>query len=595
MDAPPVAPLEADFVVEQEPIMAHSSLPSVEEAQTNAMLSGNGYNKYDGSHKRRRYMLVFLSILIISLIVGFSVAFGANEKFYKEEASYNNDDDDDDAPIEPEDASVTARPREPSRFRQVVDYLKVRISSEDALLNDKNSPQHLAALWIADQDAANVPLPESTNSYNESFEFVQRYVMAVFYFALNGKNWPRKFHFLSEKSVCDWHLGSSSSSGRSSSSGVRDTMNWKMGVQCDEDGAVSTIFMTDNELEGTLPVELGDLLDLEHLSLFYNDVTGTLPERLKALKYLTFLAIEDNDLTGSIPTWIYQLTNLEYLALGDNDLTGSIPEICAENSKLKELSLEYNILTGSLDNLDDCISLEGMFLSNNFFNYRIHSSTFEDIYNLKVVDIADNKLNGYIPAHFYNYESIDLHSNSIDEWQLEDVAVTDSPLRFFSVYNNSMPGTIPTTFGRLVNLEHLDLSDNALTGDIPSVFTTMTELRSLYLSNNPFDEGDIPDISYCENLQELSLAHTNRVGRLHSVVADYATQLVLIDLHDNSLTGSIPTNIGDLENLAVFKVNRNIMTGDIPAELAQLSNVGTFVWNRGWLAVRSSILFPRLH
>jgi hypothetical protein len=46
-------------------------------------------------------------------------------------------------------------------------------------------------------------LPPSEN--DESYEFVTRYVMAVLYYATNGKSWQYDMNFLSEKVTCDWY------------------------------------------------------------------------------------------------------------------------------------------------------------------------------------------------------------------------------------------------------------------------------------------------------------------------------------------------------------------------------------------------------
>lgn len=82
------------------------------------------------------------------------------------------------------------------------------ISGEEAM-QDTNSPQYQAARWVSDEDPLGLPL--------ESPQYLQRYVLAVFYFSTNGDDWmhcgrldpicggdPDEDSWLSESSECIW-------------------------------------------------------------------------------------------------------------------------------------------------------------------------------------------------------------------------------------------------------------------------------------------------------------------------------------------------------------------------------------------------------
>lgn len=78
-------------------------------------------------------------------------------------------------------------------FTDVVE--KLMPISGDKLL-DVGSPQHKAARWVADEDPMQLDMDDPS--------FQQRYVMAVFYYSLDGDNWNSKDGWLSGQSECNW-------------------------------------------------------------------------------------------------------------------------------------------------------------------------------------------------------------------------------------------------------------------------------------------------------------------------------------------------------------------------------------------------------
>ena len=96
----------------------------------------------------------------------------------------------------------------------------------------------------------------------------------------------------------------------------------------------------DNNLTGSIPPEIGNLVNLEWLTLESNNLTGSIPPEIGNLVNLERLALESNNLTGSIPPEIGNLVNLEWLGLGDNNLTGSIPPEIGNLVNLERLALD---------------------------------------------------------------------------------------------------------------------------------------------------------------------------------------------------------------------------------------------------------------
>ena len=67
---------------------------------------------------------------------------------------------------------------------------------------------------------------------------------------------------------------------------------------------VTSLVLSDSQLTGTIPPELGNLNNLERLNLTRNQLTGDIPPELSLLTNLQLLALGGNQLTGPIPTWL---------------------------------------------------------------------------------------------------------------------------------------------------------------------------------------------------------------------------------------------------------------------------------------------------
>ena len=46
----------------------------------------------------------------------------------------------------------------------------------------------------------------------------------------------------------------------------------------------------------------------------------------------------------------------------------------------------------------------------------------------------------------------------------------------------------------------------------------------------------------------------------------------------NDLSGTLPTQIGQLQNLATFAMNRNQLTGTIPTEVGMIDSLGMLIY-----------------
>jgi hypothetical protein len=80
--------------------------------------------------------------------------------------------------------------------------LQKEVSDAEAL-QDESSPQFQALRWLANNDTAVLDLDSTPPVI-----LVERYVLAMLYFATSGEGWEDQRNFLSGRSVCEWNDGS---------------------------------------------------------------------------------------------------------------------------------------------------------------------------------------------------------------------------------------------------------------------------------------------------------------------------------------------------------------------------------------------------
>ena len=122
-------------------------------------------------------------------------------------------------------------------------------------------------------------------------------------------------------------------------------------------------------LTGSIPQEIGELINLNYINLRYNDLTGSIPNSIGNLTNLSTLSLSDNSLSGELPIEIGGLVNLETLYLYNNQITGNLPDFFDDMSNLRYLGIFENKFNGvippSLCNIYSDLEYIGVY-SNNF-------------------------------------------------------------------------------------------------------------------------------------------------------------------------------------------------------------------------------------
>ena len=123
------------------------------------------------------------------------------------------------------------------------------------------------------------------------------------------------------------------------------------------------------------------------------------------------------------------------------------------------------------------------------------------------------------------------------------------------------------------NVIELSLQTNNLRGEIPAEVKLLDRLRKLDLAFNETITGSIPpEIAELNDLVALHLHHNDLDGRIPPQLAKL-TGLRSLDLHHNRLSGPLPEWIEDLEDLELLSIWRNDFTGPLPAWVGSLGRL----------------------
>ncbi len=290
-----------------------------------------------------------------------------------------------------------------------------------------------------------------------------------------------------------------------------------------ENGDITAIRQPNNNLSGTLPTSLNNLLAVEVLAVDMNSLSGDIPSLSSLL--LKELVLSKNNFGGEIPAWIMNSTSLVQLYLGECGLTGKVPMEISNLVSLEVLSLSNNSLTGLIPSSIGAItSLRDLQLDRNQF-VGVIPGELGQLGNLQALRLWSNQLTGNLPSSLGNLNQLEI----------------------LFIHNNELTGTIPQGIADLPKLQYIYANNNRLNGDIPS-FSSTARLKQLQIQNNP-GITSIPDFTALSSISLLVVNNTF-LSFDHLEQNSTVTGFVFDPLHDPSVLVEKEFILGDSISLS---------------------------------------------
>ncbi|CAH2080462.1 unnamed protein product [Thlaspi arvense] len=356
-----------------------------------------------------------------------------------------------------------------------------------------------------------------------------------------------------------------------------------------------------NSLGGHIPDDIYSALQLQVLSLPANNLKGSISKGITNLTQLRILELFSNQFTSSIPQDIGKLSKLEELLLHINKLNGSVPPSLMNCTRLRKLNLRENCFGGELSmlNFSKLLQLRTIDLGTNNFIGVIPVSLFS-CKSLTAIRLAGNQLKGQILPEIVSLQSLtflSISNNTLNNIsgaiailmgcnnlrtviltknfyneEIPDERIMDSEgfqnVEVLGLGGCNFTGNIPSWLAKLRKLEVLDLSCNQISGFIPGWLGTLPNLFYIDLSHNFLWGGFLLELTRLKRMAS--------EGGADKVDKSYLELPVFVDpdndfkqqydqlshlppaiyLKNNSLTGAIPVEIGNLKSLHVLDLIR---------------------------------------
>ena len=348
-----------------------------------------------------------------------------------------------------------------------------------------------------------------------------REILEIFYEATGGEDWTENENWLSDEDLDDWY-GVGTSGGR-----------------------VSNLSLDYNNLDGTIPPELGGLDELFILYLQGNRLSGPIPAELSKFNRLRDLFLRNNtEIGGRLPPELGYTEGLEYFVVEGTDLSGPVP-----------------LTFANLDLTRFYFDRDGVCIPAALREWVDSIPQKEDSYQLCTDNIVIDPPSLYLEVHSLG-DTVRLTAAVISA---EGDTVPDAEIAWSSgdtaIATVDSTGLVTTVdYGTTAVTATSDSLADTARVEVVYKLSNRQVLDSLYRATGGEDWTDTTNWLSDEPLSEWYGVETG----------DSSGEVVGISLGGNNLIGSIPGVLAELDSLATLDLGGNALGGEIPWELHEL-------------------------
>lgn len=432
------------------------------------------------------------------------------------------------------------------------DQIQSDVLQRSASFDDMNEsdPRHLAVEWILQIDRRRLTA-DDVNLY-------QRYVLALLAFSLDSLAWyacgeHRTFGNRTELYASEDCELQNSATGRFEGHKVwlsgAEECEW-YGVICSSDGFVRGLELIGNDLIGQIPPEISQLRSIQYLALNGNCLYGTIPPEFGTMPNLLSLELHGNGLSGELPVELYNMSTLQLLNVAMQYQfanvcymsDGTVVNTLFQQGGATDVSYNLGLMGNVLDsNAANWVDMKGLHLFDNSFTGSI-AEEIGELKDLVFLRAQNNMVSSYLPDRLGDLKK----------------------LREVYLFKNEIYFDIPISIGGMGDLEDLRLHENEMSGPIPDSFYNLIKLKKVWLQDTIFCEEVWGGSLECAATSDYGFTGTisTQIGNLNKL-----EQLLI---SNNPFEGTVPTEIGLCDDLALLHMHKTNIVGSAPLELCSL-------------------------
>eukprot|EP00970_Alexandrium_tamarense_P015149 scaffold4733_cov170-Alexandrium_tamarense.AAC.63 len=391
---------------------------------------------------RRCRVYTALALLIIAVIVSVAVIY-ATKPSQKEVVVVEE------VTLEPTESPTLP----PTTYRDVSgikELIEDGVLQRDATFDGMDKlvdPRYLALDWILHKDEMQLELTDAN--------LFQRYILALLAYSFDSEAWNACGSYAIDPNEETVEVVDTCSEGNGT---VEEYSRWLSSIdECDwygvscTNGKVRGLELTENNLIGAIPPEVGQLQFLQVLALNENCVYGSLPPEIGNMSNLQQLNLEYNGMSGFVPDELFEVSSLVQLNLGwqyanDWNCTASDGSV---------VSTSY--AQGNPENGEN-LGLEGEILGAKIGHLKY----------LKEITVNDNYFSGGIASEIGNLKQLGEYQSCAELVAFVYHVLTSSFCpAILNAGSNSFSGTIPDEISNLRSLREMWLEFNYFSGPLP--------------------------------------------------------------------------------------------------------------------------------